>query len=110
MPENYCVASKRLHNGWISDPDLAADPALCAKVYQTIIHSWANRYNATGQEIIDMAMKLTNPATSDLLKALKDLFKHCAMVHKHWGENCNQKEADLAISTALAAITKAKGR
>jgi len=24
-------------------------------------------------------------AAPDMLKALEDLFEHCAMVHKHWG-------------------------
>ncbi len=42
-----------------------------------------------------------------LLTALQDLFEHCAMVHKHWGDNCNQKEADAAIQSAKAAIAKA---
>ena len=45
----------------------------------------------------------------ELLEALKGLFEHCAMVHKHWGDNSNQKEADAAINTANAAIAKAEG-
>jgi hypothetical protein len=28
------------------------------------------------------------------------------MVHKHWGENSNQKEADAAIAAARAVIAK----
>ena len=39
-----------------------------------------------------------------LVGALKGLFEHCAMIHKHWGENCNQKEADAAIEAARAAL------
>ena len=45
----------------------------------------------------------------ELLEALKALFEHCSMVHKHWGEGCNQREADAAIKAGRAAIQKAKG-
>lgn len=58
MPENYLIAHKQLGTAWVSDPDLAADKGLCMEVYRTINHSWANRYTATGQEIVDMASKL----------------------------------------------------
>lgn len=44
----------------------------------------------------------------DLVAALEGLFEHCAMIHKHWGEGCNQKEANEAKERALAAIAKAK--
>lgn len=43
----------------------------------------------------------------DMLRALQGLYKHCSMIHKHWGEGCNQKAADEAIQAGLAAITKA---
>ena len=42
-----------------------------------------------------------------LVSALQDLFKHCAMVHKYWGDSDNTKEADAAIKSAHAAITAA---
>jgi hypothetical protein len=45
-----------------------------------------------------------------LLEALEGLFEHCEMVHKHWGEGCNQREADTAIAKARAAIAKATGK
>ena len=58
-PENYLIAYWRGNSGgWISDPDLAASPDLCVSVFQTIIHSYANKYLATGQEIVDMAFAL----------------------------------------------------
>ncbi len=57
MPENYLIAGK-YHGAWVSFPDMAADPELCVKVYRTINHSYANRYEATGQEIVDMVNKL----------------------------------------------------
>jgi len=43
----------------------------------------------------------------DLLEATKSLFEHCVMVHKHWGDGGNQKEAHAAIAAARAAIAKA---
>jgi hypothetical protein len=58
MPENYLVAHRQ-NGAWRSEPDLAADMELCMKVYRTINHSHANKYIATGEQIIEMAMKLT---------------------------------------------------
>jgi len=46
-------------------------------------------------------------AAPDMAEALRGLFEHCAMVHKHWGDNCNRKEADAAIQAARAALEKA---
>lgn len=48
-------------------------------------------------------------AAPELLEALEQLFEHCAMIHKHWGENSNDKQADAAIALGKAAIRKAKG-
>lgn len=45
---------------------------------------------------------------ADMLEALEGLFKHCSMIHKHWGENSNAKKADEAIKFAQAAIAKAR--
>ena len=49
-------------------------------------------------------------AAPDMLEALKGLFEHCAMVHKHWGDGNNTKQADAAIKAGEAAIAKAEGR
>lgn len=43
-----------------------------------------------------------------MVKALQGLFEHCSMIHKHWGEGCNQKEADEAIKSARAALKDAE--
>ena len=43
----------------------------------------------------------------ELLQAIKDLFRECAMVHKSWGDGDNTKEADAAIKRAKDAIAKA---
>jgi hypothetical protein len=32
------------------------------------------------------------------------VFEHCALVHKHWGEGCNQRQADAAIAGARALL------
>ncbi len=48
-------------------------------------------------------------AAPDLLHALEQLFEHCSMIHKHWGDGCNQKQADAAIKAGRAAIAKAGG-
>lgn len=49
-------------------------------------------------------------AAPDMLEALNGLFEHCSMIHKHWGDNSNQKEAENAIKKARAAINKATGK
>jgi len=49
-------------------------------------------------------------AAPDMLAALKELFRECAMVHKYWGENCNQSAADAAVTKANAAIFKAEAK
>lgn len=41
---------------------------------------------------------------ASLETALRDLFTHCVMIHRHWGEGSNQKEADAAIATARALV------
>jgi len=46
-------------------------------------------------------------AAPDMFAALKTLFKHCAMVHKCWGDGDNTKEADAAIKAGEAAIASA---
>jgi hypothetical protein len=48
-------------------------------------------------------------AAPDLLAALEGLFEQCAMVHKHWGDGANGKEADAAQDAGRAAIAKARG-
>ena len=49
-------------------------------------------------------------AAPELLEALRGLFEHCAMMHKHWGDNSNHKEADNAIKQAQAVIAKVEGK
>jgi hypothetical protein len=46
-------------------------------------------------------------AAPDLLDALIALFDNCEMIHKHWGDGDNTKDADAAIASARAAIRKA---
>jgi hypothetical protein len=48
-------------------------------------------------------------AAPELLDALEGLFRECEMVHKHWDDGSNNKQADSAIAAARLAIAKAKG-
>lgn len=57
MPQNYLIAHKSNH-AWKCEPDLAADMDFATKVFRTINHSHANKYLATGEQIIEMASKL----------------------------------------------------
>jgi hypothetical protein len=49
-------------------------------------------------------------ALPELVGALGGLFEHCAMVHKHWGDSSNAKEADLAIAKARDIIAKIQAK
>lgn len=49
-------------------------------------------------------------AAPELYEAMQGLFKHCAMIHKHWGDECNARQADAAIARAQAVLAKAEGR
>jgi len=44
-----------------------------------------------------------------LVNSLRGLFEHCAMIHKHWGEGDNMREAGAAIEAAHAALKLAEG-
>ena len=57
----------------------------------------------------EFTVDLDLPPDPTLLDALNGLFEHCAMVHKHWGDGNNQKEANAAIEAARAAIAAATG-
>jgi hypothetical protein len=45
-----------------------------------------------------------------LRDALAALFEHCAMIHKHWGDASNAKEADAAIERAQTLLTSIGGK
>lgn len=57
MPENYLIAHKS-NRAWLCEPDLAANMDFATRVFRTINHSHANKYLATGEQIIEMALKL----------------------------------------------------
>jgi hypothetical protein len=40
----------------------------------------------------------------ELLEALRGVFEHCALVHKHWGDGGNQQQADAAVASARALL------
>ncbi|KKM19345.1 hypothetical protein LCGC14_1656580 [marine sediment metagenome] len=57
----------------------------------------------------DDCQKMVKSAFLDdeLLEEMQAMFENCSMIHKHWGENCNQKQADIAIKAGREAIAKA---
>lgn len=44
----------------------------------------------------------------ELINVLRGLYTHCTMIHKHWGENSNQKDATLAIRAGEQALANAE--
>ncbi len=67
------------------------------------------RYTPEGRESV---AKLLARAPSllrerdELREVLTALFEQCVMVHKHWGDGNNVKEADAAIDRARAVLSK----
>jgi hypothetical protein len=49
---------------------------------------------------------VSGPEVDELIAALRGLFEHCAMVHKHWGDGDNTRQADAAVASARAALAK----
>ena len=45
---------------------------------------------------------------ASLIASLEGLFEHCAMLHKHWGDGCNAKQSDAAITFAQESLDHAK--
>lgn len=78
------------------------------------LKSEASAYAVCGHHRLSLTRRAANArliaCAPDLLAAIKGLFEHCVMAHKHWGEGSNQKEADAAIAAGLAAIANAEGR
>ena len=52
--------------------------------------------------------RVIKAAAPDLLAAMEAMFEHCVMIHKHWGEGCNQKQADAAVKAGHDAVAKAR--
>jgi dsRNA-specific ribonuclease len=46
----------------------------------------------------------THDHAAQMAEALRDLFENCVMVHKHWGDGSNAREADAAQVDAQAAL------
>jgi hypothetical protein len=67
--------------------------------------SYAERHERRAR--IDKAVR---DAAPEMLEALKNLYKHCAMIHSQWGDGCNREEADAAILAGRAVIKRAEGR
>jgi hypothetical protein len=65
-------------------------------------------FGTTDREVIATRAKLI-AAAPELLESLEALFEQCAMVHMHWGDGDNTREADAAMTAGRAAIAKAKG-
>jgi hypothetical protein len=42
----------------------------------------------------------------EMYKALRGLFDNCQMIHTHWGDNNNAREANAAIATARDILSR----
>jgi hypothetical protein len=60
-------------------------------------HAWENGEAMISQE-----------TAKKMQAALAELFEHCAMIHTHWGDGDNSKEADAAITAAHNALDDAE--
>jgi hypothetical protein len=48
-------------------------------------------------------------AAPEMLTVLTALFEQCAMIHKHWGDGGNAKQADAAIEAGRALLARIDG-
>lgn len=70
----------------------------------TVARTNEPRFTPEGREQNAAYLVHAANAYPKLVEALNALFKECLMTHKHWGEGCNQKEADAAIASATAIL------
>ena len=66
--------------------------------------------HATKQDAARWFLDPLRAAAPEMYVALKSLFDNCVMIHRHWGEGSNQKEADAAIRNAQAILAKIEGQ
>jgi hypothetical protein len=105
---------KRTPETWATEADFITAPTLSPR---NAIRIYSTNPGPENDFTIGYAVDMDKPTReanarllAAALEALKSLFEHCAMVHMHWGENSNQKEADAAIAAARAVIAKAEAR
>lgn len=79
---------------WTIDGDTIKGPQ--ADMYPLLFE----RVHATDA---DMALAAAAPR---LRAALQSILENCALIHKHWGEGGNGKQADLAEATARALLAE----
>jgi hypothetical protein len=95
----------------VADKDsYCGDKATLAHINGGKIDVWAfgkSRINnvTDAAELIAFSVN-TLPEVAD---ALSNLFTHCVMIHRQWGENSNEKDADAAINACKAVLAKLEG-
>jgi hypothetical protein len=86
-----------------------------AKVYvNNAPHEWHVTTGVWGEQSVAVAYTEAHArllaSAPELLDALKGLYEHCTLIHKHWGEGDNTKQANAAIIAGYDAIANAEGR
>lgn len=61
MPENYLIAHADdfKYKRWVCEPDLAADKAICLKVFMALLE-YENKYQKDGNVLVDIINKKDN--------------------------------------------------
>jgi hypothetical protein len=71
----------------------------------------ATCYNTTPESEAQLAeIVRRHNAYEELVEVIEGLFRECEMVHRHWGEGCNSKQADEAKAQAKAVLASAKAK
>jgi len=79
-------------------------PGAIRAANRIIVDTWNNQ----SEYILHTARAIDEEThAGKLATVLKDLFKHCVMIHKYGGKIDNTKEADAAIKSAHAALISA---
>jgi hypothetical protein len=82
--------------------DLNAEANAKATAERLAQRDTAQPFFASAHQIAEWKRKAAH--AERLAEALTALFRECAMVHKYWGENCNQVAADAAVTKANSAL------
>jgi hypothetical protein len=53
MPENYLLAEKTESNGWICNPDMAADKELCNTIFNCVSFNYVIKWRWSGEQLAE---------------------------------------------------------
>jgi len=84
--------------------DIGRNPAYDPLPIATVLPT--SRYSTPESDAEQAANARLIALAPEMAESLAALFEHCVMVHKHWGDDNNQRESDAAIKTAQDLLNR----